>query len=147
MNEHEKPTSGSEQGRKKPLEVLAFKEQAIRKVEQVAIEAIKRIGHIAQAPVSGSIEKKTTLTEEEISRMIKALSNPKYKWRTVAGLHRETGISIPRIKRFLETGDGIVESSYLSTDGRRLFATRRNFEERASFLEVLVGALANRVNG
>lgn len=86
------------------------------------------------------------LNENKIQAVINALDNPKYKWRTIDGVAKETGFDQAYVEEVLKKlSDEIVKSSINSADGRDLFTTRDNFSRQASVGEKILGAIKNRV--
>jgi hypothetical protein len=81
-------------------------------------------------------------TEEKI---LKALENPKFRWRTIRGLARETEIS-PEIIRTVVTikSDRVVMASAPNTKGEALFTSRHQRRRQAGTLRRIVSALKNR---
>jgi hypothetical protein len=68
--------------------------------------------------------------------VLKALNNPKYKWRTIRGIAKETNLDTATVLNVFEQSDSeIVRSSRPSKRGDELFATREHFTDQASPLE------------
>ena len=79
--------------------------------------------------------------------VLKALNNPKYKWRTVPGIAEETSLDPETVTRALEKSrDQVVRSSRYTSDGRELYTARVRFREFASPWTKIRGALKNRVD-
>ena len=83
---------------------------------------------------------------KNVSRVINALENPNYKWRTIPGIERETGIDQQTIASIIGISDKVVKSSRQSIDGQELFTTRSRFNAIASSGEKLIGAIKNRLD-
>lgn len=78
-------------------------------------------------------------------KVIQVLENPKYKWRTVRGIARESEMPESKVEEILERTKGlIVQSSVPSTDGSPLFTTRRHLRQHGTAFARLVGAFKNR---
>lgn len=87
----------------------------------------------------------TVVSEINTDDLMRALSNPNFKWRTVHGVSSETGMPVEVVTKFLaENPDKIVKSSVAASDGSDLFTTRDHFRQTSSVLEKLRGALLNR---
>jgi hypothetical protein len=88
-----------------------------------------------------------SFTEQELDAVISALENPNYKWRTVRGIGKESGLSPETVLEILsKRKDIIVQSSIPSMDGEDLYTTREHYREFASAGQKLLGALRNRVD-
>lgn len=83
----------------------------------------------------------------ELDRVICALDDKKYKWRTISGLSKATGISPDRVKQLISENSGlIIQSSALSPAGESLFSTRSKHSKEASTWEKIGSALRNRAD-
>lgn len=83
----------------------------------------------------------------ELDRVICALDDKKYKWRTISGVSKATGISPERVKQLISENSGlIIQSSALSPAGESLFATRSKHSKEASTWEKIGSALRNRAD-
>lgn len=72
-------------------------------------------------------------------RIMSALENPQWNWRTVDGIGRETGIPPDEIRRFLfRSGRTVVRSVVRDRQGRDLFTSRRRYRETHSLMERLL---------
>ena len=82
---------------------------------------------------------------QSLDAVLKALSSPDYKWRTIPGVAKSTGLEEDIVRQALsQAADQIVRSSVASTDGQDLFTTRERFRESATLSEKLFGAIKNR---
>jgi hypothetical protein len=74
----------------------------------------------------------------EVRRVITALENAEYDWRTVQGIVKETGLSESRVRAILtEYPDLIMQSSIPDKDGRPLFTTRAHYRQTHGAFERL----------
>lgn len=77
--------------------------------------------------------------------VVEALENPNYKWRTLEGVAKDTGIEPFVVYRVIEKlGTQVVKASVASTKGDELFTTRRHFRQKGSFLSRFAAVLRNR---
>jgi hypothetical protein len=77
--------------------------------------------------------------------VVDALENPKYKWRTVAGVSSDAGVEPLVVYRVIEKlGAQVVKSSVASTTGDELFTTRRHLRQKESLLSRVGAVLRNR---
>ena len=68
-------------------------------------------------------------------RIMGALENPKWNWRTVDGIRRETGIPSDEIRCFLfRSGRTVVRSVVRDQQGRDLFTSRKRYRESHSLI-------------
>lgn len=75
-----------------------------------------------------------------------ALENPKFKFRTLQGISKETHASIPEIERVLcEHSDEVVRLYRRGAHGEELVTTRKHYNKNASIKEKVIGAIINNV--
>jgi len=80
--------------------------------------------------------------EEKLKR---AFINPKYTWRTIRGISKETGLSNEVIQSYVASHGGvIVKSSSRNARGEQLFASREVYRSKASPFRRISAALKNR---
>lgn len=86
-------------------------------------------------------------TKEQQDFVIKSLENPKYQWRTISGISKETGLSQDIIIEVIsQNGDLVVKSSVPSKDGQELYTTRSHFRTSTPVLKKMIGAIKNRLD-
>ena len=72
-------------------------------------------------------------------KIMGALENAQWKWRTVDGISRDTGIPSDEVRAFLScSGRGVVRSVARDRLGRALFTTRKRYRESHSLIERLL---------
>jgi len=84
--------------------------------------------------------------KQNMGKIIAALENPKYKWRTIGGISRESGVAPDAVFDFLKGSEIVVRSSVPSKTGDALFTTRARFRKSASVTNKLWGAFTNRLD-
>ena len=83
---------------------------------------------------------------KERESIVAALENPKYVWRTVGGISRETKIDPSRVTQTLrELSNTIIESSIPDEEGHPLFTTRRHYKARAGTFNRIISAVSDVV--
>jgi len=84
---------------------------------------------------------------QKVHIVFSALENPKYRWRTINGLAKETGVDEATVKRVLNRiNDAIVKSSIPSTSGDDLYTTRRHLKKMENVFSRFVAVLRNRAS-
>lgn len=82
-------------------------------------------------------------------KVVRALENPKYNWRTIDGIAQETGIEpyqVANILRFLPSaGIDLVQSSVPDKQGRALYTTRPHYIKSQNFANRLLSAFSDRI--
>ncbi len=69
-------------------------------------------------------------------KIIAALEDPRYDWRTVEGMAQETGVSEAVVMESLKRlADKVIESSTPDERGRSLFTTRRHYSRLNNFMK------------
>ena len=85
------------------------------------------------------------VTKSVVDAVMKSLGTEKFKWRTVVGVAKETGLPEETVRRAIsQSAAQVVRSSVSSVDGQELFTTRERFRKTASVTEKLLGAIKNR---
>jgi hypothetical protein len=75
---------------------------------------------------------------EDKERVLAALANPSYSWRTVEGVSRETGLDPARVLQIIEgVPDLVIRSRISDAQGRALYATREHYRKTHSSIERL----------
>ena len=69
-------------------------------------------------------------------RVMKALDDPRWDWRTAEGIASQTGLAERQVKYLLESmPDLVIRSQSPDTQGRALYKTRQRWSKSASFFE------------
>jgi hypothetical protein len=90
-------------------------------------------------------------SQESVSRVLTALKDPKYKWRSADDIAKETGIGRNTVEGIIaqkrEQEQVIQAHSRIkgTRRGRIYYTTRRRFIEEASPIEKILGAIKNRI--
>lgn len=75
----------------------------------------------------------TRLTDSDM-RIIRALENPKIKWRTPEGVAAEAGVSLAEALAAIDRNQRQFVQGPVRSSGGVLFATRRKFIQRSSWV-------------
>lgn len=79
-------------------------------------------------------------------RIINALEDPRYEWRTIDGLAEQIGISPSQIREILEDlKEELVRSSIRDESGRELYTTRRHYRQTHGLGSRILNALSDKV--
>ena len=79
-------------------------------------------------------------------KVLAALENPEYDWRTVDGIVTETGFSKEEVNLIFKTlEDDIVKSSFKSADGKSLFTSRKNYYKTKGILTRALSAASGSI--
>lgn len=106
----------------------------------------KRVDEPDAEAFYGSISKSdpADLSEDQLQRsleralVLKALEDPNWDWRTTQGVAQSTGVSEDRVRQIVESSPGVVIRSQVPDEhGRALYASRRHYKRRRSFLDSL----------
>ena len=109
----------------------------------------RRVSQGSTGPYHGSISKPNAsqATDEELRKslenaltrtLVKALEDPRWDWRTVEGLSRDTGLPLDYIRTTLESSsDEVIRSRTPDAEGRALYTTRRHYTKRRGFFDHL----------
>jgi hypothetical protein len=78
--------------------------------------------------------------------VINSLEDPRYDWRTIEGISKETGLSNSQILGIINgVGNAIVRSSIPDEEGRSLYTTRKHYKDTHSLGARILDALADKV--
>jgi hypothetical protein len=84
--------------------------------------------------------------DELKEKVISALENSDYDWRTLKGMSEDLGISQEKIKEIISKLDEIVvQSSTLDKDGNNLYTTRKHYNKTQSFLKRSINAASGSI--
>lgn len=82
-------------------------------------------------------------------RVVQALENSQYNWRTIDGIAHETGIDprlVANILTFLpNAGIDVVQSSIPDKNGRALYTTRNHYIKSQSLANRLLSVFSDRI--
>jgi|SRR5271170_3052582 len=80
------------------------------------------------------------------SRIVQALEDSRYEWRTIDGVAQETSIPAATVREVLEgLKQEVLRSSIPDESGRNLFTTRRHYRQTHGLGARLLAALADKV--
>ena len=79
-------------------------------------------------------------------RIKQLLEDGHYKWRTLRGISKESGISVEEVKKALGIhSDMVIKSSIPAETGEELYTTREHFRRHQSAFVKLTSSLFSRV--
>jgi hypothetical protein len=93
----------------------------------------------------GGAQPKPSVTLAEI--VAAALQNPKFLWRTVEGIAKETKLPAGDILYVLEIdlSDRVIRSSLPDSKGRHLYGTRERYRKRRSLTNRVLSVLSDEI--
>ncbi len=72
-------------------------------------------------------------------QVLAALADPRFEWRTVEGVSRDTQVAPDRVLQVIEAmPDLVIRSRIPDAEGRALYTTREHYKETHSSLERLL---------
>lgn len=90
--------------------------------------------------------KKVNGNSKIYTKVINSLEKNNYKYRTLEGMSKETGLSQNKIWDVIQKHpDEVVELYRTDKFGRKLFSTRRKYKKVTGVSEKIIGVLLNRV--
>ncbi len=84
-------------------------------------------------------------TESVTSQILRALENPKYVWRTISGLEKETQLPTEQIVTTLTTLPEDILVIGRGSGGKKLYTTREHYRKAQSWAGKLLSALSDSV--
>lgn len=86
------------------------------------------------------------LDDTTMRRVIDALEDPRYDWRTVEGVAEQIGVDPSTVRAILKRSeDKIVRSSVPDESGRSLYTTRRHYRQTNGLGTRILSALSDRI--
>ena len=83
---------------------------------------------------------------DDEKKIIAALENPKYDWRTVEGICQETGISSEAVLEWIKRmEDIVVQSSIPDKKGQNLYTTRKHFARLSNIVSRSLSAATGSI--
>jgi hypothetical protein len=84
---------------------------------------------------------------EELERVLQALNNERFKWRTLKGIVRESGLEPDTVMTVIRCNENLIaQSSVLSSKGDELFTSRSNLSSSDNTMTRLLGAFKGRAS-
>jgi hypothetical protein len=79
-------------------------------------------------------------------KIVEALENDRYIWRTVDGIVKDTGLSKVTVENAVQWDDEVdaIVASYPDNKGRTLYTTRRHYQKKRPFGWRVLGAIAGK---
>jgi len=93
------------------------------------------------APVDTAI-----LSPEDRRKIIDALEDKRYIWRTMDGVAKDTGLPLELVESAILRDDQLntLAASFPDKQGRALFTTRQHYQKKRSLGWRIVGAIAGK---
>jgi hypothetical protein len=96
--------------------------------------------------MSSNGNRKGSGVAELSDRIVRALEDPRYDWRTIEGVANETSISPATVQEVLENlKQEVLRSSIPDESGRNLFTTRRHYRQTHGLGARFLAALSDKV--
>jgi hypothetical protein len=84
--------------------------------------------------------------EAERRKILNALNDQRFVWRTAAGIAKDTELDASLVTQILHSWtDEIVIPPYRSTSGEQLYGSRTRFIQQSTFSNSLSGVFNNRI--
>jgi hypothetical protein len=84
---------------------------------------------------------------DEIQKVIDALENSEWDWRTVDGIAEDTGLSVERVGEIIiSLDDKVIRSSIPDEKGRALYTTRKHYKKTQSIFRQALNSASGSVN-
>ena len=93
------------------------------------------------APLSSLI-----ISSADRQKVIAALEDDRYVWRTVDGIVKDTGLPRTTVENALQWDDEVdaIVASYPDNEGRTLYTTRKHYQKKRTFGWRVLGAIAGK---
>lgn len=86
-------------------------------------------------------------TDDEVAKVMGALDDKRFKWRTLKGIVRESGLDPDKVMTIIRCREDLVAQSSVPSDkGDELFTSRHNLGSSANTMSRLLGAFKGRAN-
>jgi hypothetical protein len=85
------------------------------------------------------------ILDEKGRRVVQALENPDYDWRTPEGISQETDIDLHQVASILRFLPNVVQSSVPDKFGRALYTTREHYKKRQNIGNRILSLFSDRI--
>jgi hypothetical protein len=94
------------------------------------------------APLDSSV-----VSASDRQKIVHALENDRYVWRTVDGIVRDTGLPRTTVENAVQWDDQVdaIVASYPDNEGRTLYTTRRHYQKKRPIGWRVLGAIAGKM--
>jgi len=82
-----------------------------------------------------------SLSTDQKQKIINAMKESPYRWRTARGLSKDTGIGIEDVVDFLERSSAVMRAKKSNSKGQALYALR---EKAVPFVQRVANVILNR---
>lgn len=83
------------------------------------------------------------MLDEKGQKVVSALENPTWDWRTIGGISEETGIEPSQVSSILKALPNVVQTTDKS--GGPLFTTRNHYDKRQNIANRILSAFSDRI--
>lgn len=82
--------------------------------------------------------------KEDASKVISALEDPRYNWRTIEGVVRDTALPLEEVNQIMGTIDDQVVQTRRKPFGT-IYTTRRHYRQNEPLVNRVLSVLAGRI--
>jgi hypothetical protein len=82
---------------------------------------------------------------EAKERILKAMVESSYRWRTARGIAKDSGVPLPQVLEFLDRSDLILRARKPNRKGEPLFTTRERYRHEVGLGERILSAITNKL--
>lgn len=79
-------------------------------------------------------------------RMITAIRNSQYRWRTAKGISKDSGVPISQILKIFEKSDMFLQAKKTNARGEHLYTTKERYKSETSLGKRLINVLTNTIS-
>jgi hypothetical protein len=84
--------------------------------------------------------------DDDLEQIIKAISSSEFRWRTVRGIAKDTGLEEPKIVKVLDQSENFIRARKPNAAGDALYTTRDKYAKETSLSTRLLSAITNKIN-
>lgn len=84
--------------------------------------------------------------KETKDRVIGAISESTYKWRTPRGIAKDSGVPLPQVLETLERSDGFVRARKGNRQGEPLYTTKEKYKKTSTLGQRIISAITNKIS-
>ena len=78
-------------------------------------------------------------------KIIAAIKDSRYKWRTPKGISHATGVDLDEVTRYLDASEEIIQAQNNNSKGEPLFTTIEKYKENTGLASRVLSAITNKV--
>jgi hypothetical protein len=81
--------------------------------------------------------------KEALQRITRAIADSKFRWRTLRGIAKDSGVPVPQVSELLERSDAFIRARTANKSGQPLYTTKDKHRTETSVGQRVINAIVN----